>query len=320
MTDPLAEDGLEVLRQTPGVDVDVRTGLSPAEFFAAIDAYDALLVRSQTQVTAEVLAAGRRLRAVGRAGVGVDNVDVTAATQRGVVVFNAPDGNTLAACEHTFALLLAVARSIPQAHERLREGVWDRTAFVGVELFGKTLGMVGFGRIGREVAKRALAFGMRVVAFTPSLTPETALAQVDGVTCGSLEEVLATADFLTLHAPLTDDTRHLLSRERLRHLKRGVRIVNCARGGLIDEEALAEALREGHVAAAALDVFEEEPLRESPLRGLSNCILTPHLGASTQEAQRRVAVDVANELLRFFQGRPVKNAVNPEVLSGNDQG
>lgn len=316
VADPISPLGLEPLL-TPDVTVDIRTGLTPAALQDIIGHYDALLVRSQTKVTADLLAAAPNLRIIGRAGVGVDNIDIEAATRRGILVVNAPDGNTLSACEHTFAMMLAAARHIPQAHGKLQAGHWDRRSFVGVELHGKTLGILGFGRIGREVAKRALAFGMSVIAFDPFLTSEGA-AQA-GVHKATVDEVIETSDFITLHTPLTKETRHLLSRDQFRRMKPNVRLINCARGGVIDEPALAEALQQGRVAAAALDVFEDEPLGpQSPLLGLPNCILTPHLGASTEEAQLRVAADVARDLLRFLQGLPVQNAVNPAVLQATD--
>jgi D-3-phosphoglycerate dehydrogenase len=313
VSDPISEQGLAALRQAPEVELDIKTDLKPEELLSIIGDYDALLVRSQTKVTADVIQAGKRLRAIGRAGVGVDNIDVAAATSRGVIVINAPDGNTISTCEHTFAMMMAMARKIPQAHGVLKGGTWDRKSFVGVELRGKTLGILGFGRIGTEVAKRALAFGMRVLAFDPFLTEER--AEAIGVAMASVDEIVETADFITVHTPLTKDTKHLLSTEQFARMKDGVRILNCARGGIIDEAALVEALRSGKVAAAALDVFEEEPPVNNPLLDFENVIVTPHLGASTAEAQINVAIDVAKELLHLLKGEPFRNAVNMPSLS-----
>ncbi|MCL6632690.1 MAG: phosphoglycerate dehydrogenase [Alicyclobacillus herbarius] len=314
VADDVAEVGLQQLRELPGVHVEVQTGMSEDELCRAIVDADALIVRSQTKVTARVLEAAAQLKVVGRAGVGVDNIDVDAATRRGVVVINAPDGNTISACEHTFAMLMSMARRIPDAHQSMREGRWDRKAYVGVEVSGKTLAIVGLGRIGREVAKRAQAFNMNVVCYDPFLSRER--AQELGITSLSLDDALAQADFLTIHTPLTRDTRHLLSAEQFAKMKPGVRIVHCARGGVIDEQALIQALREGKVAAAALDVFEAEPLpADHPLRQMENVVLTPHLGASTVEAQVNVAISVAAEIADILRGLPAKNAVNLPALS-----
>ncbi|TCP56002.1 D-3-phosphoglycerate dehydrogenase [Tumebacillus sp. BK434] len=314
VSDPISEQGLAALLEAPEVEVDIRTDLTPEGLLEVIGGYDALLVRSQTQVTAEVLQAGVNLRAIGRAGVGVDNIDVAAATRQGVIVINAPDGNTISTCEHTFAMLLAMARKIPQAHGKLKGGAWDRKSFVGVELSGKTLGILGFGRIGTEVAKRALAFNMRVLAFDPFLTRER--AEKVGVVMASVDEVVAAADFITVHTPLIKETKHLLSRDQFARMKPGVRILNCARGGIIDEAALIEALQRGKVAGAALDVFETEPATlENPLLSFENVVVAPHLGASTEEAQINVAIDVGRELLQLLRDRPFKNAVNLPSLS-----
>jgi D-3-phosphoglycerate dehydrogenase len=314
VTDDISPAGLDKLKSVPGVAVDVRTGLAEDELVRLIPAYDALLVRSQTKVTARVIEAGRRLKVIGRAGVGVDNIDLPAATRRGIVVLNAPDGNTIAAAEHTFAMLIASARYIPQADASIRQGRWDRKSFVGVELRGKTLAVLGMGRIGTEVAKRALAFGMRVLGYDPFLTE--ARANELGVRRVSLETAIAEADFITVHTPLTKETRHMISRDAFARMKDGVRIVNCARGGIIDEAALCEALESGKVASAALDVFEEEPIRpDHPLLRFPNVVLTPHLGASTVEAQVNVAIDVAEEVARVLLGEPFRNAVNMPSLT-----
>jgi len=314
VSDPISEQGLGALLQSPDVEVDIRTDLAPDELREIIGDYDALLVRSQTKVTPELIQAGKKLRAIGRAGVGVDNIDIPAATRHGVIVINAPDGNTVSTCEHTFAMLLSMARKIPQAHSTLKGGKWDRKSFVGVELNGKTLGILGFGRIGSEVAKRALAFNMRVRAYDPFLTRER--AEAAGVIMSSVDEIVADSDFITVHTPLTKETKHLLSRDQFARMKDGVRVLNCARGGIIDEKALAEAIESGKVAAAALDVFEEEPPVGNPLIDMPQVVVTPHLGASTEEAQINVAIDVAAELLNILQDQPFKNAVNIPSLSG----
>jgi D-3-phosphoglycerate dehydrogenase len=314
VSDPISEQGLTALLEAPEVEVDIRTDLTPDALLDVIADYDALLVRSQTRVTADVIRAGINLRAIGRAGVGVDNIDVAAATRRGIIVINAPDGNTTSTCEHTFAMLLSMARKIPQAHSKLKNGTWDRKSFVGVEVSGKTLGILGFGRIGSEVARRALAFNMRVLAFDPFLTRER--AEKLGVAMATVEEIVEQSDFITVHTPLTKETKHLLSFEQFARMKDGVRILNCARGGIIDEAALLHALNSGKVAGAALDVFEEEPATLfNPLLHHENVIVTPHLGASTKEAQINVAIDVGRELLHILRGEPFKNAVNLPSLS-----
>lgn len=308
ITDPLSDQGIERLIQAEDVEVVKKTDLSPEELLVEIENADALLVRSQTKVTAEVIQAGKRLKAIGRAGVGVDNIDVTAATSHGVVVVNTPDGNTISTAEHTFAMLIALARNIPQAYRSTISGEWNRKQFVGVELHKKTLGIVGLGRIGTEVAKRAHAFGMKVMAFDPYLTAER--AKKIGVTQATLDDLYAQSDFITVHTPLTKETRHLINREAFEKMKTGVRIINCARGGIIDEQALLEAIQTGKVAGAALDVFEQEPPGHHPLFDLPQVIVTPHLGASTVEAQENVASDVSEEILHILRGEPFKNAVN----------
>ena len=314
VSDPISEKGLGALNESPTVDLDIRTDLTPAQLVEIIGDYDALLVRSQTKVTAEIIAAGKKLKAIGRAGVGVDNIDVAAATQHGIVVINAPDGNTISTCEHTFAMMMSMARKIPQAHGKLKAGTWDRKSFVGVELSNKTLGVLGFGRIGAEVAKRAKAFNMKVMAFDPFLTRER--AESVGVQMATVDEIVENADFITVHTPLTKDTKHLISHDQFARMKDGVRLLNCARGGIIDEQALVAALESGKVAGVALDVFEEEPPLGNPLLNFDNVVVTPHLGASTQEAQINVAIDVAFELLNILEGRAFKNAVNLPSLSG----
>ncbi len=310
VADGLAPDGLRRLQER--AEVVVGEGLAPGELARALADADALIVRSRTRVTARMLEGARRLRVVARAGVGTDNIDVDAATRRGILVLNTPDSSTVSTAEHTLALMLALARHLPAAHLAASRGDWRREAFTGVELYGKTLGIVGLGKIGSEVARRASAFGMRVIAADPYVTAERA-ARV-GAELLPLDDVLARSDVLTLHVPLTGATRHLLGRAQFARVKRGVLLVNCARGGLVDEDALLAALEEGVVAGAALDVVEHEPPRDSPLVRHPRVILTPHLGASTEEAQRRVAVEVAEQVLAALDGRPVRGAVNAPAL------
>jgi len=310
IADSISERGLSELSRDNSLEVIVKTGLTESDLVDIIPEFSGVVVRSQTKITAPIVAAGSKLRVIGRAGVGVDNVDVDAATRRGVIVMNAPGGNTVSTAEHAFSLLLCVARKIPQADATVRAGKWERKNFEGVELYNKTLGIIGMGRIGSELSRRAIAFGLRVVAYDPYLSATRARTlQVELVE--DLDELLAAADFITLHTPLTPDTQHLLDASRLAKTKRGVRIINCARGGLIDEIALADALRSGHVAAAALDVFEIEPLpNESPLRDVPNLILTPHLGASTAEAQESVGIEIAQAIRAALLEGTIRNAVN----------
>ncbi len=310
IADPIAPRGIEALSADGALDVVVQTGRSEAELVALIPNFSALVVRSQTKVTAPILQAGTRLKVVGRAGVGVDNVDVEAATRRGVIVMNTPGGNTISTAEHAFSLLVSVARKIPQAHASLQAGLWSRKQFEGTELYNKTLGIIGMGRIGSELSRRAIAFGMRVLAYDPYLSSSRARSlQVELVE--EIDDLLPLADFLTLHTPLTHETHHLLNAVRLTKTKRGVRLINCARGGLIDEAALLEALGSGQVAGAALDVFETEPLpADSPLRGIPNLILTPHLGASTLEAQESVGIEIAQAIRAVLLEGTIRNAIN----------
>jgi len=313
VSDKLSEEGLAALRDDPGVDLVIKTGMGVEELKQEIAEADALLVRSQTKVTAEVIESGGKLAVIGRAGVGVDNIDVEAATRRGVVVCNSPEGNTIAAVEHTWGLILALARKISEAHASTSAGEWKRSAFVGVELLNKTLGVIGLGKIGREVALRARAFGMEILGNDPFVTAEAAARF--GVELVELDELLARSDLITVHVPLTKDTRDMIDAEALKKVKPGVRIINCARGGVVDEAALAEAVAEGRVAGAGVDVFEKEPPEGSPLLGLKNVVLTPHLGASTAEAQIKVAVDVAQQVLDVLRGRPARSAVNVVAVS-----
>ncbi len=310
VADPLAEGGLKRLRRAG--EVELATGLSEAELAARVPGFDALVVRSETKVTARVMEAGDRLKVVGRAGVGVDNIDVEAATRRGILVVNAPRGNVIAAAEHTLALLLAVARWIPQADASVRRGEWERSRFVGVELRGKTLGVVGLGNIGSEVAKRAQGLEMEVIAFDPAVAAER--AEQFNVELVPLEGLLRKADFVTIHAPLTEATRGLIGAPELRLLKPGARLVNAARGGIVDEQALYAALKDRRLAAAAADVFEREPPGENPLLTLPNFVATPHVAASTAEAQTSVAYDVAEEVAAVLAGEMPRYAVNAPSL------
>ncbi|GAC1655856.1 MAG: phosphoglycerate dehydrogenase [Candidatus Dormibacteraceae bacterium] len=314
VADQLAEDGLARLREI--AEVEVRTGLDEAALVAAIGDFDALVVRSQTRVTEAVLEAGRRLRVVGRAGVGVDNIDVQAATRRGILVVNAPRGNIAAAAEHTVALLMASARWIPQADASVRRGEWQRTKYTGVEIRGKTLGIIGLGNIGTEVAKRAQGLEMDVIAFDPVVPQER--AEQFNVELVGLEDLLGRADFISIHVPLVDGTRNLINAERLALLKPGVRFINCARGGIVDEKALHAGLLAGRPAVAAADVFETEPPGASPLLDLPNFIATPHIAASTTEAQTSVAFDVADEVAAVFAGELPRHTVNAPSMPAEE--
>ncbi|GIW42076.1 MAG: D-3-phosphoglycerate dehydrogenase [Candidatus Binatia bacterium] len=314
VSDRLAPQGLEILRSHPEIEVDEVEGLGPKELAERIEPYHALVVRSGTKVTAEVLERARSLRVIGRAGIGVDNIDVAAATSRGIVVMNTPGGNNVTTAEHALALLLASARSIPQAVASLKAGRWERGRFVGTEVCNKVLGIVGLGNIGKLVAERAQGLKMRVVAYDPYTPPETAARL--GVHLCELDELLATADFISIHTPLTEETRGLIGEEAFAKMKRGVRIVNCARGGIVDEDALARAIRSGVVAGAALDVFAQEPPPpDHPLLQLEQVIATPHLGAATDEAQVNVAVAVAKQIVEYLTEGVIQNAVNVPSIS-----
>jgi len=313
VSDPLVDRGIELLKSIPDATVVVKTGLSKEALMSEIADCEALLIRSGTQVDADVIRAARHLRIIGRAGVGVDNVDLEAATERGVIVMNTPGGNTVSTAEHAFCLIMGLARSLPQAHASVKEGKWDRKRFKGIELYGKTLGIIGMGRVGTEVARRAIAFGMRVICHDPYVPMSKARGMEVEVV--ELDELFARADFITCHAPLTDDTRGLIRRETIARMKKGVRIVNCARGGIVVEEDLAEAIRQGQVAGAALDVYQEEPPgSEWPLRALEPVVLTPHLGASTNEAQENVGIEIAENVKEALRGGAIRNAVNMPSL------
>jgi D-3-phosphoglycerate dehydrogenase / 2-oxoglutarate reductase len=309
--EPIAEAGIQLLRDRFDVDVD-----GDSELADVIGEYDAIVIRSATKLTADLIARAERLKVIGRAGVGVDNVDVEAATRKGIVVANAPESTVISAAEHTIGLLLALSRNIPQAYAALKKGRWERSRYGGIELANKTLGVLGFGRIGQQVARRAVGLGMRVVAYDPFVARDR-FRELGVDRAETLDELLAAADFVTLHAPLTNDTRGLVNAQTLAKMRDGVRIVNAARGELVDEPALAEALRSGKVAAAALDVFSEEPY-SGPLLGLENVVATPHLAASTEEAQDRAGVIVAEQVAAALEGGLVSNAVNIPSVGAED--
>jgi D-3-phosphoglycerate dehydrogenase len=315
ISDPMDPRAAAIFRER-GIQVDEITGQTPDELAAIIGDYDGLAIRSSTKVTAKLLAAATSLKVVGRAGIGVDNVDIPAATERGVVVMNTPFGNSITTAEHAIALIFALARQLPEADASTQAGKWEKNRFMGVEVTGKTLGLIGAGNIGSIVAARALGLKMKVVAYDPFLTPERAIEM--GVEKAELDELLRRADFITLHTPLTDQTRNILSRENIAKAKKGIRIVNCARGGLIDEAALKEALDSGQVGGAALDVFATEPATASPLFGTPGFISTPHLGASTSEAQVNVAIQVAEQMSDFLLLGGVTNAINMPSLTAEE--
>lgn len=310
VSDPISEKGVEALKNAEGVSVDVNTGLSPEDLLKIIGDYHGLVVRSQTKVTAEVFAAAKNLKVIGRAGVGVDNIDRNAATDHGVVVMNTPSGNTISTAEHAFSLMLSLARNIPQAHASMIAGEWDRKSFTGVEMNDKRLAILGMGRIGTEFAKRAQAFGMHVVAFDPFLTAARAKSlKID--LAESPEEALKGADVVTLHIPLTAETKHILNKERLSLMNPGALVINCARGGLVDEAAVKVLLDAGHLAGIALDVYEvEPPPADFVLLNAKKCVFTPHLGASTAEAQENVGIEVAHQVKDYLVTGEIRNAVN----------
>lgn len=307
ISDELSPAAVQIFKEH-GLEVDVKVGLSKEELEKVIGDYDGLAVRSATKVTEKVIAAAKRLKVVGRAGIGVDNIDVRAATARGIIVMNTPYGNSITTAEHAISLMLALARQIPQADRSTKAGKWEKSKFMGVELFGKTLGIIGCGNIGSIVADRAIGLKMRVIAYDPFLSRERAIEL--GVEKVELDQLFRRADFITLHTPLTERTRGIIDAKALAQMKPTVRIINCARGGLIDEAALFEALRDGRIAGAALDVFEEEPARENPLFTLENVICTPHLGASTTEAQEKVALQIAEQMSDFLLSGAIANAIN----------
>jgi len=315
IADKMSPRAAEIFKER-GVEVDVITGLERDELIKIIDQYDGLAVRSSTKATPPVLEAATNIKVIGRAGIGVDNIDLPTATAKGIVVMNTPFGNSITTAEHAIAMMFALARDIPEANASTHAGKWEKSRFMGVELTGKTLGVIGCGNIGSIAASRGVGLKMKVIAFDPFLTPERALEI--GVEKVELDEVLKRADFITLHTPLTDKTRNIINAEALAKCKKGVRIINCARGGLIDEKALKEALESGQVGGVALDVFEEEPAKENPLFGMENVICTPHLGASTAEAQENVALQVAEQMADFLMTGAVNNAINMPSISAED--
>jgi len=307
ISDKLSPQGVKILEDA-GFKVDCKYGIKPEELKKVIKDYQAIVIRSGTKLTADIIEKADKLKIIGRAGVGVDNVDVTAATKKGIIVMNAPGGNTISTCEQAFALILAAARNIPAAHISLKNKKWERSKFKGTELYSKTLGVVGLGRIGKEVAKRALTFGMEVLVYDPFVTQE--MAERAGVKLSSLEEILKKADFITVHTPLTEQTKGIISKKEFSMMKPKAFVVNCARGGVVDEDALYEALKAKKIAGAALDVFSKEPPLDSKLLELDNIIVTPHLGASTEEAQVNVAIEVAHCVKDALAGKAIRNAVN----------
>jgi D-3-phosphoglycerate dehydrogenase len=313
VSDKLSERGLEILRKADSLEVDVKVGLKPEELKQIIGRYHGLIIRSATRVTREIIEAADNLRVIGRAGIGVDNVDLPAANQKGIVVMNTPEGNMITTAEHAFALMMSLARNIPQASSSTKAGNWEKNKFMGVELYQKTLGLIGMGRIGGVMARRAKGFEMNVIAYDPFLSKE--MAEKLAVELVDLDTLLARSDFISIHAPKTPETTHMIGEAEFRKMKKGIRLINCARGGIVVESALAKAIREGIVAGAALDVFEEEPPKNSELLGLEEFICTPHLGASTGEAQENVAVAVAEQFVEFFVQGQVRNSVNVPPIS-----
>lgn len=314
IADPIAPEGIEILKTV--AEVDVKTGLSKDELAAIIGDYDALAVRSETKVTAEIIARATKLKIIGRAGVGVDNIDVEAATNRGILVVNSPEGNTLAAAELTVAMLLALARNIAPADQALRAGKWDRKKYMGSEVYGKTVGVIGLGKIGREVVSRLQAFGMSVLGYDPFLKPEQAEAL--GITLADLDTLYQESDYITVHVPKTKETTGMISADKIALMKPTVRLINVARGGILDEAAVAEAVQSGRIAGAAIDVYTTEPApADNPLLGVANILTTPHLGASTEEAQVNVALDIAEQIVEVLNGKPARAAVNMPSVSAD---
>jgi len=309
ISDNLAKEGINILKKVKDFQVDVRVGLQKEELKKIIKDYHALIVRSSTKVTSEIIREAKNLKVIGRAGVGLDNIDLDSATARGIIVMNTPGGNTISTAEHTMSMMLALSRNIPRADVALKSGEWKRSKFIGSELYNKTLGIIGLGRVGSEVARRAASFGMKIFAYDPFLTRE--IAEQMGVKMVELKELFKNADYITVHTPLTEETRYMISSKEFALMKEGVRIINCARGGIIDERALAKAIKEGKVAGAAIDVFEKEPPDASnELLKLDKVIVTPHLGASTEEAQVNVAIEVAEVVREALLGRGIRNAAN----------
>ncbi|MGC9022988.1 MAG: phosphoglycerate dehydrogenase, partial [Dissulfurimicrobium sp.] len=314
VSDLIAKEGIEILREA-GIEVDERPGIPADELLDAVKDVDGLVIRSNTKVTADVVNAARRLKVIGRAGSGLDNVDIQACNKRGIVVMNTPGGNTNSAAEHTIAMILALSRHIPQATASMKAGKWEKKRFMGQEVAGKTLGIIGMGRIGSVITQLAQGLKMKVVAFDPYVIPE--VAEKLGVEMTNLDDLLAKSDYITVHTPLTKETKGFLNKGLFNKMKPGAYVINCARGGIINEEDLYEALTSGRIAGAALDVFEKEPTtKENPLLSLDNFICTPHLGASTKEAQENVALAVAKQIVDYLTKGEVRNAVNVPSVSG----
>lgn len=317
ITDKLAKEGVDILQAEKAFQVDCKFGISAEDLKSIIKDYDALVIRSGTQVTAEIIEAADKLKVIGRAGVGLDNVDLKAATKKGIVAMNTPAGNTTSTAEHTMSMILSLSRNIPQACASVKAGKWERSKFSGVEVHGKTLGVIGFGRIGSTVASMARGFGMKIMAYDPYLSME--IAAKAGVEMVDLDKIFRQADYITIHIPKTGETKNLISDKEFAVMKKGARVINCARGGIIDEQALVRALKEGRIAGCALDVFEQEPpAADHPLFQLENCVATPHLGASTSEAQVNVAIEIAETVRNALLGKGITNAANFPSLSAED--
>ena len=308
ISDSLSDEGIRILKQADGLQVDVNTGLKPEELKKIINNYDAIIVRSATKLTKDILDAVTNLKFIGRAGVGLDNVDLEAATKKGIIVMNTPGGNTISTAEHTVSMILALSRNIPQANASTKAGEWKRNKFMGAEVYGKVLGIVGLGKIGSEVAKRAIAFGMKVIAYDPFISLD--VAKQMSVEIVELKDLFPRADYITVHVPLSGETKHMIADKEFAVMKDGVRVINCARGGIIDEAALARALESGKVGGCAIDVFEHEPPGASPLLKFDNVVVTPHLGASTEEAQVNVAVEIAQTIKDALLGKGIRCAAN----------
>lgn len=313
ISDPLSKKGLDILGKAEKLKVDIKTGLPPEELKKVIPEYDAIIIRSETKLKKEIIEAADRLKVIGRAGIGLDNVDLPAATKKGIVVMNTPQENAIAAAEHTVAMMLAISRKIPQATASMRAGKWEKKKFMGVELYNKTLGVIGIGVIGTIVVDRARALKMKVIAYDPYISKEA--AEKKGVDLVSFDELLSRSDFITVHTPLTDETRNLINQDTMGKMKKGVILINCARGGIINEKDLYDAIKEGKVAGAALDVFEKEPATGNPLLELEQVISTPHLGASTGEAQENVALAISQQIVDYLLLGEARNAVNIPMVS-----
>jgi D-3-phosphoglycerate dehydrogenase len=313
ISDPLSNKGLEILGNAKDLKVDIQPGLVSEELKKIIPEYDAIIIRSETKLKADIIEAATRLKVIGRAGIGLDNVDLPAATKKGIVVMNTPQENAIAAAEHTIAMMLSISRKIPQATSSMKGGKWEKKKFMGVELYNKTLGLVGIGVIGTIVAERARGLKMKVIGYDPYLSPE--VAEKKGVELVSLDELLARSDFISVHTPLTDETRNLIDKKTMSKMKHGVILINCARGGIINEKDLYEAIQGGRVAGAALDVFEKEPAVGNPLLELDEVVSTPHLGASTGEAQENVAIAIAQQIVDYLLNGEARNAVNIPMVS-----